>query len=300
MPVPVERILPILALFALGVVARRLRWAGEEAADRMLQVVLYLGLPALILASVTVTPLDPGLVKLPLAAALTLLLTWPLAAWCARRLELPPATRGVFITATMIMNLAVEYPLVLAVWGAEGVARFALFDLGNGAVVLTVSYALACLYGGRAGDIRSIGGRLLRFPPLWALAAALGLNAAGIEPPAALLTGLQWLGGGAVLLVMVALGIYFRPRLPLLRPALWAIGLRVGAGGALALAFVALFELEGLERKIVILGAIAPVGFNTLVFAGLENLDRAFAASLVSYSLLAAMIYLPLALVLLG
>ena len=45
------------------------------------------------------------------------------------------------------------------------------------------------------------------------------------------------------------------------------------------------FNLEGLEKIITLVGTSAPVGFNTLTFASLENLDKEFAATLVSVAI---------------
>jgi len=65
-------------------------------------------------------------------------------------------------------------------------------------------------------------------------------------------------------------------------------------GLALGLALSWVFGLEGIVRDIVIICSSAPVGYNTLVLSSLENLDKDFAASLVSISLILGIIYVPL------
>lgn len=288
------RLLPIIALFAFGVLARRRGWFDEVDARRMLTIVLWFAMPALILSTVTKLPLESELMFLPVTGALILLLSWPVAVFLGRRLALPTPALGVFVISPMVMNLAAEYPFVLAVWGAEGFGRFALFDLGNSLVVFTLTYALACLYGGRAGDIRGIGRRLATFPPLWALAAALLMNRWELALPDALTSALHTFGSAAVLLVMISLGVHFRPRLTLPMPAVLAIALRVVLGSGIALAFVVLFDLQGLDRLLVLIGGMAPVGFNVLVFSAREGLDNDLAATIVSMNLLMAFVYLPI------
>jgi len=49
-----------------------------------------------------------------------------------------------------------------------------------------------------------------------------------------------------------------------------------------------------LTRMIVLLGSSAPIGFNTITFASMEELDKEFAASLVSASIVTGIIYVPL------
>lgn len=290
------RLLPIFLLFALGMVLRLRGVVGPAGADRILRWVVNVGLPSLVLVTVSATHLDRDLVLLPLCAGMTVLATFPVVARVAGRLGLERRSQGVVVIGTMIMNMAAEYPLVLAAWGKEGVGRFALFDLGNAAVVLTVVYALACRYGGHAARWNRMLRRMAAFPPLWALGAALALNLGGVALPRVLAEILELVGGGLVLLLMVALGVHFRARLALPGATAWTIGLRLGLGGLLGLAWVTLFGLSGLDRRVVLLGTLAPVGFNTLVFAAREGLDRRLAATIVSLSLVLALLYLPLVL----
>jgi predicted permease len=79
-----------------------------------------------------------------------------------------------------------------------------------------------------------------------------------------------------------------------------AVALRVGLGFLFGLLWVALFQLEGLLRAVVLIGCAAPVGFNALVFSAQHHLDKDFAASITSVSLLLGLFYLPLMLYLLG
>ncbi len=287
------RFLPLLALFAFGVWAKRRKWFDEHDARRMLTIVLWFAMPALILSSVTKLQLEPKLMFLPITAALIIVLSWPVAVLLGHRLRLPTPTLGVFVISPMVMNLVALYPYVLAVWGAEGFGRFALFDLGNSLMVFTLTYTLACLYGGEAGDIRGIGKRLASFPPLWALVIALLMNRWDMELPELVSDTLHLFGSAAVLLVMIALGIHFRPRFLLPLPAALAIALRVVLGVGIALMLVVLFDLQGLDRVLVLLGAMAPVGFNVLVFAAREGLDSELAASVVSLNLVMSFVYVP-------
>lgn len=289
----IVKILPILILFAAGIVLVRSGLLARALADALLRLVVVVGLPALILGSLSRIELTPSLALIPVSAALTILVTGPIAWGIGRWLRLERTTLGSFVVGVMIMNLAFEYPFVLLAWGHEGFAYLALLDFGNGLLVLTFVYALACWFGGRSQNWQRVLRSLLAFPPFWALLAALGINAAGIKVPESALDALQWLGAGLVLLVPLALGMYFNPRLIRSRALPVAIGLRVGLGLCLGGLWVTLFDLEGLQRSIVLTGTAAPVGFNTLVYASLEGLDREFAASMASVSLLLALGYLP-------
>ncbi len=93
---------------------------------------------------------------------------------------------------------------------------------------------------------------------------------------------------------MLSLGIYFSPKLVKIFPLISAIVIRMLFGLLLGFFFVELLNLEGLTRLIILIGSAAPVGYNTLTFSSLENLDKEFAASLVSFSILIGIVFIPI------
>jgi predicted permease len=60
------------------------------------------------------------------------------------------------------------------------------------------------------------------------------------------------------------------------------------------LIIVSLFKLDGIEKTISMVGIAAPVGFNMLTFSSLENLNKEFAASVLSFSILIGVFSTPL------
>jgi predicted permease len=119
------------------------------------------------------------------------------------------------------------------------------------------------------------------------------MNATGTSLHPHLGAFLKSAGNLLVPLVMLALGIYFSPRLVKWRLLVTVLLIRSGGGLVLALALSALFGLEGLTRSVLIICGAAPVGYNTLVFSSLATLDVEFAASLLSTSILLALLYVP-------
>jgi hypothetical protein len=61
----------------------------------------------------------------------------------------------------------------------------------------------------------------------------------------------------------------------------------------LGIAFINLFNLQGLSKIVVLIMSSAPAGINTLTYSSMENLDNEFAASVVSYSTLIGMVFIP-------
>ena len=138
--------------------------------------------------------------------------------------------------------------------------------------------------------------RLVSFPPLWALTLALIINLARLPVSNVALDTLQLIGSWVVLLVPVALGLLFDGWRALSRPALTAVGIRLGVGVVVGITCVLLLDLQGLSRAAVILGSAAPIGFTVVVMAQREGLDMELAASATSLSVLLGLAYIPLAL----
>lgn len=294
------KVSPLLLAFLAGLVLEQRRIVNKSHADLMLKIVIKVGLPLLILASISNIRLSAELGLLPLACMLTILCTWPLAVIAGHVLKLPRPTLGVMVIGPLMLNLAFVYPFVIVTFGAEGFALLALFDFGNALLMLTLVYVLSCWYGSEPSHWQRILKGMITFPPFLALLAALLLNVSGQAIPAAVNDSIINVGKIIMLLVPVALAIYLDTRLMFSSAALTAVGLRIGGGFLLGLLWIELFDLEGLTRVIVLIGSIAPVGFTCLVFAAQQKLDKEFAASLASTSLIISLILLPVMLYLLS
>jgi predicted permease len=290
------RVLLLIGLFAAGFAARRAGWLKPPHAGRMLQLVITVGLPALFLADVSRIPLRADLVALPVSCVLIVLVTWMVSLWLGRGMQLQRAQQGAMTICGMSVNNGFLFPFVIAVWGQVGFAQLALFDFGNALCQGSLVYAIAATYGGHATGFAAIARRVLGFPPLWALIAALLLNVSGVSLPPWLTTVLGTIGKLILLLVIVALGVLFDARLLRDARVLATLALRIGLGLLLGAGCVWLFDLEGLTRAVVLLGSAAPIGFSAVVIANRENLDRELAASAASISVLLALAYVPLAL----
>ncbi|HSH31583.1 MAG TPA: AEC family transporter [Candidatus Saccharimonadales bacterium] len=287
------KIAPVILVFAVGYLLKRGRVLSQLSGEILLKLVFYGTLPPLIVLSLARTRLTAELFFLPLIAAAIDIILAGMAFGAARRLKLPPARFGVLMVGAMIMNVGFVLPFVLAAYGQDGLARLVLFDFGNGLVTFTLAYYLACKYGANDQAPKLLVKKFVLSPPIWALAAALGLNLTGASAPV-WLDGLRGpLATVTTGLIMLALGIYFNPRIVGKVAVGTGIGLRVVGGLAMGLMLSQLFGLEGTTRAVVLIAAAAPIGYNTLTFSALESLDKEFAASLVSLSVLIGLVAMP-------
>ncbi|UCG53236.1 MAG: AEC family transporter [Candidatus Latescibacterota bacterium] len=284
---------PVFLTFALGVLLRRTRVLRKEDGGLLLKIVFYLALPSLILLSVPDIEISRDLVVLPIIAVVIVLVTGLAALLFFRPRASERPLFGVTIVGSMIMNTNFLYPFILVVYGSAGFATAVVFDVGNASLVLTLVYYIACRFGSGGSGSKNALRRLIASPPLWALAAGLILNVAGVTIGSHVRTFLTSIGNLLIPLVMLALGVYFSPRLVRWPLLLGVLLIRSGGGLILAFLFTSLFGLEGLTRSIVLICGAAPIGYNTLVFSSLAKLDVEFAASLLSTSILLGLLYVP-------
>lgn len=285
----VLKVAPVLLIFVLGIILRRINAITEETADSFLRFVFYVSFPASILLSITNIKFSLELIYLPITAASIIIISYFAAKKIGVFFKLSQPAFGVFLVGSMIINTGFTYPFFIAAYGQDGFARAALFDFGNGLLVLSFVYFIAIKYGTNQESTKIVK-KFMTSSPLWALLIAFMLNFTQLKLPAIAVEFLNLLSDTLIPLFMISLGIRFTPRIVNPKALISAILIRMFFGLLLGIIFVNIFRLDGLNKIVVLVSSAAPVGLNTLTFATMENLDTEFAASLVSISVLIGII----------
>ena len=289
------RLAAIAALFFLGVILRRVGWAGEAQGRWLLNFVFFIGLPILIFGALTGVPMAQEHALLPVAAVCVSLIGFGVAVWVARRFALPRVGEGSLALCAMSMNVSMIYPFAALSLAPEPFAELVMFDMGHAVMAWTVTTVIACKYGGHRDDIPVLLLRTLAAPPLWVLALALVLNFADAPIPADFLTAVLRVGQACVLLVPLAMGLLVSAR-GLKRIEAWsAVLLRSAVGITLGLGLGWALGLTGSAARIAVLGAAAPIGFTAVVLSARESLDIELTASAAAISVFAGALWIPLA-----
>ncbi len=294
------KLLPVILLFGLGMLVRRLRVFTAADARMLLKLVLYIALPSYSALAVYRMLLTPDVLLLPLIAGILVVLGTGVGWAAGRVLHLPPRTLGAFIAGSAIMNVSFAIPFVAAGYGDEGYARLAVFNFGNLFVISTFVYGLCVKYGSEGGVGARIWLRVLSLPPVWGLACGLAFNMLHVPLPEVLTQTLQYAADTTIPLTMIALGMMFELSWDQAVPLVTVQFLRTGMGLLFGFILVSIFHLQGLSRAIVLVSAASPAGYNAVVYSTLENLDVRFAANLVSVSLILGIFYMPLLIMLIG
>ena len=292
------KIIPIILLFILGFVLKKLNFLSKENADLFLKIVFFIALPSLIFLSVLKLSLSAEFVILPFAAIFILLSTFVLAFFCGKFLKLSNQSFGTFLIGSTIMNMAFTFPFIVSALGEEALALAALFDLGNGLLVYTFVYFFAVKYGNKRDDSKAMLKKFLFSLPLWAFIMGIIFNLVSINVPEIGLNFLQLLGNLLTPLLMLSIGIYLSPKIVKVIPTIAVLLIRMLGGFVLGLIFVSVLGIDGLTKTIILIGSSAPIGLNTITFSSLENLDKEFAASLVSIAFILGVLFTPLIIIL--
>lgn len=160
-------------------------------------------------------------------------------------------------------------------------------------MVVTYVYYISCRHSDSANQPVKIYKKLCASPPLWALVVALTFNIANLAVPLPIKQALESIGNVTIPLIMPSLGVYFTTK-PIRYPLpVFVLMIRIAGGLGCGFLFAELFGLQGLTRSIAVICAAAPVGYNTLTFSSLAELDVEFAACVVSTSIVLGILYVP-------
>ncbi len=291
---------PIIALFALGLLLRQVNLFSQEDADIFIKMAFFVSLPAIILKTIPNVEISLQFLILPIIAFVTIILMFIISFSVVKFFNFEKKSEGVFIIGPMVLNLGFNVPFVITAYGEEGFARASFFDIGNLILMLSLIYFLAQRYGSPDTPPKLLNRKLLTSPPLLALIIAIILNISNYTFDPVIIDLLNLLGALLTPLLMMAIGIYFNPSQKNLIPAVVAVFIRMGVGLLFGLSITFLFNLDTLSEKIIIISAAAPIGFNTLTFATFEDLDKEFAANIVSIAIPIGILMITVLLLLLG
>jgi malonate transporter and related proteins len=301
-----SKMLAIIATVALGYVAGRMRWLGDEKADpaRVLSAAaFYIFVPALLFR--TTTRVDLGALPWRILLAYfipTLALALAVYAamhWRRRRQHqgdvAMPTVRA--ISAVYGNNVQVGIPIAAALFGEAGLGLHLMLVSVHALILLSVLTALVELdlareqpAAGLKGTLRSTVRNTVIHPVVLPVLLGLAWNAAGLGLPEVLDEALKLLGSAVVPLCLVLIGLslaYYGVR-GQMRGALAATLLKLLVlPGLVLLVAHWVFGLAGLPLSVLVLAAAAPVGSNALIFAQRYRSLEAEATAAIVFSTLA-------------
>jgi malate permease and related proteins len=282
-----DKTLPILLLFFVGLILKRMNVLKKEHAPMLSQLILKVALPSTIINSLSTTELSPKLLFLPISGVAIVTVLLGIGFVLAPIMGLQDKTRGAFIMAFPSLELgSIGYAFMLAVYGPSGLAQIALLDLGNGLFFFTVVAFLASAFGQSAERFR-LSGALMKFvgnPVIWAYGIGIALNLFHVH--IAILSNLFGaLAQALLLLIMLLIAVEFELKPSSLSAAMLGMYFKMSVGVVVGVIISLIFGFTGMTRMAVVLGASLPSSLMTVVYARENGLDAQFLASMLSLAL---------------
>lgn len=285
MSVLLNVVFPVLLIAALVFVAQPYLRLDARTLSR---ITFYFFSPALVLDSLANSSLDGGeFGRVALAVILVTLALWALSALLVRLLRLDSAAESAFLLATLFVN-AGNYglPVTLFAFGEAGLAIATIYFATSSMIQSSLGVYLAAR--GNTGAWEAARATL-RVPIVYAALLGLVLNASGAVLPGPLSKSLGLLGGAAIPVMLVVLGMQFANLLAgrsqqfrsALRPLALTIATRLLIGPALGLTVALLLGLQGLSRNVVIVESAMPTAVMTIILATEYRVEPEFVTTAV-------------------
>ena len=286
----------ILAMLALGMAMGRTTLLPDNASEVLNLVVLYVCLPAAVLLYVPRLHLQWSLLGMALTPWLLMGATWLLAGLAARLWKFGREQYAVLLLCVGLGNTSfLGYPMVRALLGESAVQYAVVYDqFGTFVMLSTLGLYVCARYSGDAPPgPRQVALRIARFPPAWAL--LLGLTLMPAEPPPWIGAGLQRLADAMLPLVMLAVGLSIRLRLPReeLGPLATGLALKLVVMPAIALPLSLLFGMPPLMLRANVLESAMPTMVSAAALAMAHGLAPRLCAALVGYGIVVCLATLP-------
>jgi malonate transporter len=282
-------IIPIALLIGIGVILRATGLVTDESRLALTRVGYYVTIPVAILTSIARAELTPGMLFLPLVGlGLPVVLTGVM--YLLTRNVTSRATRGTMIIS-MVGLVVFGYPIAQIFYGTVGLARVAMYDVGNVLYISTVALWVAQSFGinGRQGLGQSLLA-ILKSPFIWA--GIIGVLLAAFSVPITGIPGnlLERLAAANTPLVMISVGTFLRPRLAQGKLVLTVVLVRMVLGGILGWLAALALGMQNMDLTVVVMAASLPVGTTPLIYSSKEGLDPELAASLISTTVVLGLI----------
>lgn len=178
-----SNLLLVIVSLLIGVLLQRVPDFPENAPKTFNAYLIYIVLPAIAVLYIPQIAISKALILPVLVAWIGFFLSWGVFSQIGKVKKWDRATIGcIIITAGLANTSFIGFPIIEALYGAEGLKIAVLIDQ-PGSFVLVSSFAIivASIYGHKTKKKREITKKILFFPPFFFFIIALGMNLLGVK-----------------------------------------------------------------------------------------------------------------------
>lgn len=279
--------LPIIVLLVLGYLLKRSKLMSSEDGTSLLKYIFYVGAPAIVFKSLSSAELNLNFFAfalVPISTIFIVLLTAYILKDKFKKID--AKTLGSLTVGAAIINTGFMIPVISSLFGNYGLARLAVADGFNALIVFSVVYAFACNAGNKNPSKSFILNKILRSPVIYTTLLALVFNSLNLKLPSMPAEIISSLAATVSPIILISIGLKINLKFNDFKLVNLTILIRAVIGMAVSMLIYKIFRLNLDDFTILSLIALAPVGFNSITFAELENLNVDIAASQVFLSLM--------------
>ena len=294
-------ILSIIIMIGIGYFLKRIDFLSEKDIDPFNKIVMYILMPCMIFHAIYSADLSliSKLGILPFIILASSFITGIISFLLLKAFKLDDKTLWSVLVTVMIANTAfMGYPVTLGILGPDGFLRAIFCDMATLCTFLILSFLLILKFGGTA---KTAVKKIAFFPPLWAVVLGLGFNFLNIPVGPVIDNTVNYLGQGAIPLIMIALGlsIDFSALSRSKSMIAFTSVMKLFLFPLLAFFIALTLGLTGMEFKVSIIEAAMPSGMMSLLLAITYGLDYELTSDCILINTVISLITLPLIIVLL-
>ena len=294
-------ILSIILMIGLGYFLKRIDFLSSKDIDPFNKIVMYILLPCMIFHALYNADLSliPKLGILPFVILFSSLITGVVSYFILKKLGLEDKTLWSVLVTVMIANTAfMGYPVTLGIYGQDGFLRAIFCDIATLITFLSLSFVLTLKFG---GTIKKSIRKIALFPPLWAVILGILLNLLNIPIGDVLENTVNYLGQGAIPLIMIALGLSIDLSAISRSKSMIAFTsvMKLAFFPLVAFVFASQIGIVNLEHTISVVEAAMPSGMMSLLLAISYKLDYELTSDCILINTVISLITLPVIIMLL-
>ena len=294
-------ILSIILMIGLGYVLKRIDFLAEKDIGPLNKVVMYILMPCMIFHALYYADLSliSKLGILPIIILASSLITGAVSYIILKQFNFDDVKLWSVLVTVMIANTAfMGYPVNLGIYGQEGFLRAIFCDIATLCIFLILSFILILKFGGTA---KTAVRKITFFPPLWAVILGLFFNFLNIPIGPVLDNTINYLGQGAIPLIMLALGLSIdfsglsRSKSMIVFTSIF----KLMFFPFVAFLFVSFLGLSDLQYNVTIIEAAMPSGMLSLLLSISYKLDYQLTSDCILINTVISLITLPIILMIL-
>ena len=288
-------ILSIIIMIAIGYFLKRIDFLSDKDIDSFNKVVMYIFLPCMVFHALYTADLSgiSTLGILPFVVLASSLITGTISFLILKQFNLDDVTLWSVLVTVMIANTGfMGYPVTLGIFGNDGFLRAIFSDIATLITFLALSFVLVLKFG---GTVKTAVRKIVLFPSLWAVILGMIFNLLNIPVVPVIDNTVNYLGQGAIPLIMLALGlsIDFGALQRSRRMIAFTSVMKLAVFPLVAFFVATHIGLTGLDYKIPVVESAMPSGMMSLLLSITYRLDFELTSDCILINTVISLITLP-------